>query len=155
MMSNSGDNRKEVDNLHQLLQQTENLVHELHDELETKDQLTWKNIGSKANGDSSYITPNASSQTQESNKSAKFDSKELEDEKMKNSEAMSRIEAELEAELERLELNMKGSSLGSAYNFFQVTLMGNFDQTVPEFWKVFHHGSSTSISNHKNPPTLI
>ncbi|KAF2294964.1 hypothetical protein GH714_029781 [Hevea brasiliensis] len=31
---------------------------------------------------------------------------------MKNSEAMSKIEAELEAELERLELNMKRSSMG-------------------------------------------
>ncbi|KAJ9174167.1 hypothetical protein P3X46_017225 [Hevea brasiliensis] len=120
MMSNIGDNSREIDKLCELLKQTENLIHELHEELETKDQLTWKelanaNEGSKSNEHSSCSTPTASSKNQEPDKYTKFDSRELQNEKMKNSEAMSKIEAELEAELERLELNMKRSSMGSIF----------------------------------------
>lgn len=69
----------EVSKVKQELKQTENLVHDLEDELEMKDSLIVK---------------------------------ELDIEKAaENSESISNIEAELEAELERLEINMNSSNI--------------------------------------------
>ncbi|KFK27880.1 hypothetical protein AALP_AA8G441400 [Arabis alpina] len=69
----------EVSKVKQELEQTENLVHDLEDELEMKDSLIVK---------------------------------ELDIEKAaENSESISNIEAELEAELERLEINMNSSNI--------------------------------------------
>ncbi|KAF2294963.1 hypothetical protein GH714_029780 [Hevea brasiliensis] len=50
MMSNIGDNSREIDKLCELLKQAENLVHELHEELETKDRLTWKELANANEG---------------------------------------------------------------------------------------------------------
>ncbi|VVB17563.1 unnamed protein product [Arabis nemorensis] len=69
----------EVSKVKQELKQTENLVHDLEDELEMKDSLIVKELDSE--------------------KAAE------------NSESISNIEAELEAELERLEINMNSSNI--------------------------------------------
>ncbi|GFY98418.1 hypothetical protein Acr_12g0009590 [Actinidia rufa] len=50
----------------------------------------------------------------------KHNSKELDDDKVENGELMSKIEAELEAELERLELNMKASTLERISDFVEL-----------------------------------
>ncbi|EFH42670.1 hypothetical protein ARALYDRAFT_496258 [Arabidopsis lyrata subsp. lyrata] len=69
----------EVSKVKQELKQTENLVHDLEDELEMKDSLIVKEIDIEKAAD--------------------------------NSESISNIEAELEAELERLEINMNSSNI--------------------------------------------
>ncbi|KAK6920991.1 hypothetical protein RJ641_014669 [Dillenia turbinata] len=111
--------RKEVEKVKELLKQTENLVQDLQDELEMKDSLTVKELASE---------DCESQQTHEHNypKSESFENsteKDFADEScschgketnIKKVEDglihMSQIEAELEAELERLELNMKDAS---------------------------------------------
>ncbi|XP_010483765.1 PREDICTED: uncharacterized protein LOC104762215 [Camelina sativa] len=78
IMSSFMANQAEVSKVKQELKQTENLVHDLEDELEMKDSLIVKEIDiAKA---------------------------------AENSESISNIEAELEAELERLEINMNSSN---------------------------------------------
>ncbi|KAF9597252.1 hypothetical protein IFM89_016393 [Coptis chinensis] len=114
VMSTVTTNRREVDKLNDLLKQTENLVQDLHEELEMKDSLTVK------------VLPHEGSETQESNDRyfanqdlGSFSSgRDVNDirtpEKHRsgeNSVSRSKIEAELEAELERLELSMNASSL--------------------------------------------
>lgn len=110
-------NKREVDNLNELLKQTENLVEDLHEELEMKDLLTVKDLTndgfeSMKTNDRSFLsgTPTAVSLEQELNQTTKFNVKEPDDQTTENSELMSKIEEELEAELERLEQNMKASS---------------------------------------------
>ncbi|XP_057950637.1 uncharacterized protein LOC131145517 [Malania oleifera] len=112
-------NEREIEKLRQLLNQTENLVQDLQEELEMKDAITVKEL---VNGDcdSHYrcdrsfhnIEPNILSPAQDLDKLARYDGKEL-SEKMveKDSEHIKTIEAELEAELERLELSMNASAL--------------------------------------------
>lgn len=126
IMSHSAANKKEVDCLNELLKQNENLVHDLNEDLKMKDLLTVKELVSE---DSSFqgTTENprnsASSEgstKKESDKSTKFDGREPDDEKAANSEAMSKIEAELEAELERLELNLQSSSLERIFDSIEM-----------------------------------
>ncbi|KAL1215107.1 hypothetical protein V5N11_007680 [Cardamine amara subsp. amara] len=79
IMSSFMASQAEVSKVKQELKQTENLVHDLEDELEMKDSLIVK---------------------------------ELDIEKAaEDSESISNIEAELEAELERLEINMNSSNI--------------------------------------------
>ncbi|XP_010443919.1 PREDICTED: uncharacterized protein LOC104726692 [Camelina sativa] len=79
IMSSFMANQAEVSKVKQELKQTENLVHDLENELEMKDSLIVKEIDiAKA---------------------------------AENSESISNIEAELEAELERLEINMNSSNI--------------------------------------------
>ncbi|CAK7326207.1 unnamed protein product [Dovyalis caffra] len=117
IMSNVAANKREVDYLNELLKQNENLVQDLHEELKMKDLLTVKELASEDSDPQETTEKQSSSASsevstkKELDKSIKFDGREPDDEKAENSEAMSKIEAELEAELERLELNMKSSSL--------------------------------------------
>ncbi|KAJ6768402.1 hypothetical protein OIU74_022130 [Salix koriyanagi] len=117
IMSHVAANKREVDCLNELLKQNENFVQDLNEDLKMKDLLTVKELvseGSSFQGTTENPSNSASSEVstkKESDKSTKFDGREPDDEKAANSEAMSKIEAELEAELERLELNMKSSSL--------------------------------------------
>lgn len=110
-------NKREVDNLNELLKHTENLVEDLHEELEMKDLLIVKDLTndgfeSMKTNDRSFLsgTPTAVSLEQELNQTTKFNVKEPDNQTTENSELMSKIEEELEAELERLEQNMKASS---------------------------------------------
>ncbi|KAL4341168.1 hypothetical protein GQ457_08G036470 [Hibiscus cannabinus] len=107
-------NRREVEKLRELLKQTENLVRDLQEELEMKDSLAVKelvneNCESKETYDNSFPDreTNLSSLEINSNNLTRSDGKESYDQKAEESlKSMSKIEAELEAELERLGLNM-------------------------------------------------
>ncbi|XP_031490015.1 uncharacterized protein LOC116257424 [Nymphaea colorata] len=115
VMSTILSSKREVNKLNELLKQTENLVQDLQEELEMKDSLTVKELASEP-----CISPERTSRKCSIKKATKSStSKEpdeccdhIEDEidmpKTADSESMSKIEAELEAELERLELNMSG-----------------------------------------------
>ncbi|RVX02585.1 hypothetical protein VitviT2T_000038 [Vitis vinifera] len=109
--------KREVDKLNEQLKQTENLVEDLHEELEMKDFLTVKDLTNEGfesmkTNDCSFNSgiPTSVSLEQEFNRSTKFNAKEPDNQNTENSELISKIEAELEAELERLEQNMKASS---------------------------------------------
>ncbi|KAA3458356.1 pericentriolar material 1 protein [Gossypium australe] len=107
-------NRREVEKLRGLLKQTENLVQDLQEELEMKDSLTVKelaneNYESQEACDNSFPdrAMNSSSLEQKTDNLTRFVGKESHHQKVEESpESMSKIEAELEAELERLGLNM-------------------------------------------------
>ncbi|KAB5544577.1 hypothetical protein DKX38_012689 [Salix brachista] len=126
IMSHATANNREVDCLNELLKQNENLVQDLNEDLKMKDLLTVKELvseGSSFQGTTENPSNSASSEgstKKESDKSTKFDGREPDDEKAANSEAMSKIEAELEAELERLELNMKSSSLERIFDSIEM-----------------------------------
>lgn len=128
-------NKKEMDDINEMLKQSENLVRDLQEELEMKAMLTVKEIAggyhqSQVTTDCSSSNPEpiASSSKQ---KSAKHERKEPDDQEVESHELMSKIEAELEAELERLELNMKASNLESISDFVEVT--------TPEYTKIQLH----------------
>ncbi|XP_061364956.1 uncharacterized protein LOC133308351 [Gastrolobium bilobum] len=111
-------NKREMDKLRKLLKQTENLVQDLHEELEIKDSMTVKelhseNYGSQDTCDHSFCDKelNGFYAEQHMDNSPIIDCKKSYDQKEEeSSDAMSKIEAELEAELERLGLNMNESS---------------------------------------------
>lgn len=106
------ENKREIANLKELLKHTENLVQDLQEELEMKDSLTVKEL-SNENYESLGISENSffSRKEQNPDPSAKSDDMELfEQNAEEGSESLSKIEAELEAELERLGLNTDTSS---------------------------------------------
>ncbi|XP_050225067.1 uncharacterized protein LOC126674630 [Mercurialis annua] len=106
--------RREVGELQDLLKQTENLVQDLQDELEMKDSLTVKeladeNYESLDTCENSLLAKalNPLLSYHSVNILANNDDRESKSEKAEeDSGDMSKIEAELEAELERLGLNM-------------------------------------------------
>lgn len=121
--------KREVDNLNAVLKQAKNLVQDLHEELKINDLFTVKELSNEdfescgANGFSFLNhTPNASLTEQELDKSKKYDEREPDYQEADDSEAISKIEAELEAELERLELNMKTYSQDRISNYVEVIL---------------------------------
>lgn len=112
-------NKREVDKMNGLLKQTENLVQDLQDELEMKDSLTVKELPAEdfASQDT-YYEPYDKRASLSFSSEQNLDGSTMNDEKrfynqkgVEDLESMSKIEAELEAELERLELNMNSSSL--------------------------------------------
>ncbi|GAU12722.1 hypothetical protein TSUD_122140 [Trifolium subterraneum] len=112
-------NKKEINKLKELLKQNENLVEDLQDELDMKDSMTVKelhneNYGSQDTCDHSFSGKELHEFSPEKHidSSPRIDSKESFDKKEEqSSESMSKIEAELEAELERLGLDMNVSNL--------------------------------------------
>lgn len=100
-------NKRKVDEMKDLLQQTENLVQDLQEELEMKDSLTVKEL---ANED--YESQETHDHAFGSETNEDYELQDAHDQKAEeNLELMSKIEAELEAELERLELSMNSSCL--------------------------------------------
>lgn len=109
-------NKRQVENLNELLIKNKNFVQDLQEELEMKDVLNVKEI---ANEDLEFVetnehqllsgTPYALYTEQEFDVHGERSGEEPDDQKTEKSEAMSKIEAELVAELERLELNMRTS----------------------------------------------
>lgn len=95
IISSTIANRREVDKLKEMLDQTQNLAKDLHEELEMKDSLTVKEL---AYEDSALQSDDYKSEGQ------------LHDHSQEKSESMSKIEAELEAELERLGLSVSNSN---------------------------------------------
>lgn len=115
-------NKREVDKLKELLKQTENLVQDLQEELEMKDLLTVKelsheNYESQGTHDHSFhnMVSDELTPPQDMDKLITYDAKEPHDRNIEeNSTPISKIEAELEAELERLEVSLNSSSLNRA-----------------------------------------
>ncbi|KAI3861811.1 hypothetical protein MKX03_027416 [Papaver bracteatum] len=137
VMSTVVTNKREVDKLHGLLKQTENLVQDLQEELEMKDSLTVKELPneddeSQETNDHSFHNVGMTSLSSELS-SLNYGDKRSDTQKLEleeNSEMM-KIEAELEAELERLELNMQATSLeGRLYGLDELDpdLVGNIIQ---------------------------
>lgn len=125
VMSTILASKREVDELNDLLKQTQNLVQDLHEELEMRDSVTMKELANEAcifreincpNIKESMDTfpcqaPTGSSTGQVEDESTLLDDKKAHvQEESEKLELMSKIEAELEAELERLELNINTSS---------------------------------------------
>ncbi|GJS32749.1 DNA double-strand break repair Rad50 ATPase [Tanacetum coccineum] len=81
-------NQHEIEHLNELLEQAGNIVQDLHNRLEAKEGFTTKETGTETDGTTQTDSPEA-----------------------ENLELTSDIEAELEAELERLEENMKSTTL--------------------------------------------
>ncbi|MED6174423.1 hypothetical protein PIB30_068799 [Stylosanthes scabra] len=95
-------NKQEMEELRELVNQTDNLIQDLQEELEMKDSMTMKEL--------TGISPGK-------HNSPRMDGGEscaqMEEEEEDSLESMNKIEAELEAELERLGLEMNASSLES------------------------------------------
>lgn len=102
--------KREIDKLRELLKQSDNLVQDLQEELEMNDSMTVKEIHNENYG--SQDTCDHSPEKHIEN-SPRIDCKEESYDKKEehSSDSMSKIEAELEAELERLGLDMNASSL--------------------------------------------
>ncbi|KAG2706958.1 hypothetical protein I3843_05G114800 [Carya illinoinensis] len=96
MMSTIVAHKREAEKLNDQLKQTNQLVQDLHEEIEMKDLLTIKVLGNR-------------------DLEKKPDYGKTED-----YVAISKIEAELEAELERLQSNMKPSSLETISNYVEL-----------------------------------
>ncbi|CAN4086255.1 unnamed protein product [Withania somnifera] len=117
IISSFWKNSKEMDKVNELLRQSENLVQDLHEELEMKDSLTVKEIAIEdcesqdAHNDSSNSgalqAPSPKGNLDKSSTNYDEDCQSTKTEE----ESRSKIEAELEAELERLELSMNSSKL--------------------------------------------
>lgn len=110
-------NKSEVDKLRELLKQSENLVQDLQEELEMKDSLTVKELANENNESrhthDNFISRRAVNEflTEQCDSSTRDDGEDSHFQKAgENSECISKIEAELEAELERLGLNMNAST---------------------------------------------
>lgn len=106
-------NKREVDKLSDLLKQTESLVQDLQDELEMKDSLTVKELAvedSESQDTQNDAFNNGPLHAFSSEEKLNDCDNEYKDQKAEE-ESFSKIEAELEAELERLELNMSSSRL--------------------------------------------
>ncbi|XP_047340072.1 uncharacterized protein LOC124943638 [Impatiens glandulifera] len=117
IVSSSLSNRREVDKLNRLLNQTENLVQDLQEELELKDSLTVKELvnedhdSQEADDSAKGVVLSCKRSLNESPKHDHSNEQRLDEKGNEHSEAIAKIEAELEAELELLELNLCSSSL--------------------------------------------
>lgn len=137
-MSSLLSNKREVDKLNNLLKQTEDLVQDLQEELELKDSLTVKELvhddyESQDTHEDTYSKEALLVFSSEHNfdESTKKDQKEDHDQKTQE-ESMRKIEAELEAELARLEINMNSSTLdGQFSNLVEVSM--------PFYLYIFHN----------------
>ncbi|KAG8366445.1 hypothetical protein BUALT_Bualt17G0080500 [Buddleja alternifolia] len=110
--------KNEVDKLNTQLKQMQNFVQDLHEELDMKEMLMVKeltNEGFSPPGENhsplSIQEPISSPYDVKTKNLTKFDSPEAINKDMENPELMSKIEAELQAELEMLEHNMKASAI--------------------------------------------
>lgn len=109
--------KREVDKLNELLKQSQNLVQDLNEELEMKDSLTLKELPSgdlEFQGPSENCILNGMSTTfcpeRKVDNFMDCGGKEPDNFKAHYPETRSQIEAELETELELLELNIRNSS---------------------------------------------
>ena len=105
----------EMVKLKESLKQSENLIEDLQEELEMKDSLTVKEL---ANDDDSQDIHESSCSHEKMNlftnqaiTGVPIRFADEESVSLEKNESISKIEAELEAELERLELSMNGSAL--------------------------------------------
>lgn len=94
-------NTKEIDNLNTMLKSSENLVQDLQEELEKKDTLTVKELAKEVTG---HQKP--SDMVLSLEPVVKYDNDQV---FLPTEESRSEIEAELEIELEKLEMGMNSS----------------------------------------------
>ncbi|XP_074316446.1 uncharacterized protein LOC141652750 [Silene latifolia] len=106
-------NKVELEKLKESLKQSEHLVEDLQDELEMKDSLTVKEL---VNDDDSQDIHGILTGTEILDMNVLVQFADEESVCLKKDDSISNIEAELEAELERLELSMKGSTLPGELN---------------------------------------
>ncbi|KAH7516093.1 hypothetical protein FEM48_Zijuj10G0098200 [Ziziphus jujuba var. spinosa] len=152
--------KREMDKLNEQLKQTQNLVEDLNEELVMKDLLMVKeltNDGSECQGTYEHSVVNgistAFSPERKLDKVAHCGSKESDDIKAYYSEERSKIEAELEAELELLELNIKKSSLQRTSHYDMVDSYFGEDEFQGDLkldklnWDLDHGKSRTPISH--------
>lgn len=124
-------NRKEVEKLSNLLMDSENLVQDLQDELDMKESLTVKELVNEAceskELQDSYVDVKEATDSFHNQKTDHHDQPCV-PKAVDNSDSMSKIEAELEAELERLEFNMSSScreGKASSLDEFDPDLIGD------------------------------
>ncbi|KAL3751516.1 hypothetical protein ACJRO7_012362 [Eucalyptus globulus] len=152
-------NKREVDLLDEKLRQAQNLVQDLHEELEMKDLLTVEEInadGPRIPGTGAHPfvsgTMTASSPVDEMDNSSEGQMREPNDGAAEKSDAMREIEAELEAELERLELNVKLTSVKNASDFVEGDLRpGGVDSQLESKLKSDHNVSGSSDGRPCSP----
>ncbi|PKU65077.1 hypothetical protein MA16_Dca004692 [Dendrobium catenatum] len=117
-------NKCEVEKLKKLLKDNKNLVQDLHEELEMKDSFIVKELGNETDGNKELENYNLEKSLDAlQNQNSKWHATDLKmDECMakvgENAESFSEIEAELEAELERLEQNINAASIGQTTSAF-------------------------------------
>lgn len=101
--------KKEVDKLNKQLNQMDNLVQDLHDELDMKETLMVKEL--KLSDEGGLPSAAISSPVEKITESNKVYSLKTNEINAENLELLSRIEEELQAELEMLEQNMNVSAV--------------------------------------------
>ncbi|XP_028763566.1 uncharacterized protein LOC114721851 [Neltuma alba] len=167
MIASTMANKREVDNIRGLLKQTGNLVQDLQEELEMKDSVTVKELHNENYGpqdmcDNSFYKKDMSRCSPEKHigASPRNNNKELHDHREEESSgSISKIEAELEAELERLGLTMNTSSLDRRLSEL-VELDPEFEadfaqgelQTDKVSGKAFAHRKSNGDASDISPP---
>lgn len=120
-------NRSKVENMNALITETNNLVQDLQEELKMNDLMNIKEI---ANEDLEVLATNEQ-QSFRGTPYALYTEQELDvhneeepdDQKEEKSEAISKIEAELVAGLERFELNMRKSNFKTVSDSMGVSLL--------------------------------
>ncbi|KAH6807253.1 hypothetical protein C2S51_028361 [Perilla frutescens var. frutescens] len=119
--------KNEVDKLNRQLMQMQNLVQDLHEELDMKEMMMVKELDMEGvlppgEEDTPLSTeePVSSPSLVKAGKLSKTDGVKANDKKAENLELLSRIEAELQAELEMLEQNMKESELKRISNVVEL-----------------------------------
>lgn len=153
--------KNEVDRLNMQLNQMQNLVRDLHEELDMKEMLMVKELDDESDPPpGEEDTPLSMEEPVSSpSKVNEFDGVKANDNrKAENLEVLSRIEAELQAELEMLEQNIKTSELDrissvvevrNAFSYMNVRNFGT-DMIFDSIFSVSPvFGSWTQISNQK------
>ncbi|KAF8040387.1 hypothetical protein BT93_B2580 [Corymbia citriodora subsp. variegata] len=156
-------NKREGDLLDERLRQAENLVQDLHEELEMKDLLTVKEIdtnGPRSPGTGAHPllngTTTASSPVCEIDNSSKSHVKEPNDGTAEKSDAMREIEAELEAELERLQLDTKLTSVKNTSDFVEEGVDSQLEGTLKSDHDVSGSSDGQACSpNYAVPPQQL
>ncbi|PKA54740.1 hypothetical protein AXF42_Ash000575 [Apostasia shenzhenica] len=148
-MSNAASSQKEIDKLNSMLKHSESLVQDLQEELDMKESLTVKEIvndscekktstGSDSNVEECVFFFD---KVEECVNPACFAKQANE---QHNSDAMIKIEEELQAELERLEFNINASSLEGKISELHVELLTNCNGNL-------ENNSTTQTCNPNDP----
>ncbi|XP_073130729.1 uncharacterized protein [Henckelia pumila] len=119
--------KRQVDGMKMQLMQTQNLVQDLHDELNMKEMITVKEIVNEGyyqpprkNDSPSSVREPIASPNKEAKESTKFDSSKAGDDNAENRKLRSKIEEELQAELEMLEHNINAPALENISNIVEL-----------------------------------
>lgn len=119
--------KREVDDMKLQLKQTHNLVQDLHDELNMKEMITVKEIVNEGyyqpprkNDTPSSIREPIASPNKEAKESTKFDNFKASDDNAENLKIRSKIEEELQAELEMLDHNINATALENISNIVEL-----------------------------------